>query len=128
MPKTFWKLFAVVILGLVLQTAGRYANQKVYAANHDSMPVWCLSEEVCFDMIGDPDHSVLTGQSKYPILADILPIWKFRDGGVEVEGMASVGDVGIIGGLLVFELGFVVLVANLIFEPIFRLWKYFLTK
>jgi hypothetical protein len=79
-------------------------------------------------MPDDPRHVVLTKQSKYIILSDILPVWEPSNGGIEVEGMASLGDAGLVLGSLMFEFGIILLSGYLIFVPSQKLWEFIRTK
>jgi hypothetical protein len=128
MPKIFWKLVAVTVLGFVLQTAGRFSNETVVGANQDQMPVWCVSHKVCADLLMDPEHTFLTKESKLKVLSDIFPVWEPMNGGIEVEAMASIGDAGLFIGWLLFELGLIGIAAYIIFAPAYGLWKYIRTK
>jgi hypothetical protein len=92
------KAFLILILGILFQVVGTNSNIFVIKANNDSMPVWNLHHN--FDFRLDSEHCVLTHDSRYIILSDILPFPIFTENCHVGFGMESIGDLCIDMGQL----------------------------
>jgi hypothetical protein len=96
---------------MVMQVAGGFLNYTAIKANGGVMPVW--SPARIFDNhIGgseDPSHVVLTWDSKYILLTDIIPSYTIMDGFKFEPDMRSFGD-------LLMQAGDLILVLFLVYE------------
>jgi hypothetical protein len=80
-----------------LQRFGAEVNQFTMKANNNMMPVWEISPT-----LDDPDdlvHCKLTSESRYKVLDDIIPVLVYRDHHIELDAMASVGDIFVFSGI-----------------------------
>jgi hypothetical protein len=92
----FKHVLAVFVLSLLLGKIGAFSNHVVLRANHGTMPVWVTNPAMELSMMGDDEHSAMTRESKYIPLSDIFPVFDANGNGIEIEGMASLGDLGIL--------------------------------
>ena len=96
------KRFKLTIVKLLLISAslgflGSSANSFVMSQNKDKMPVWVFTDDMVTNvqmriLSGDVDHSLLTKDSKYIVLADIFPVIEISSMQIGLVGMASLGD------------------------------------
>lgn len=94
------KALLLLVFGILLQVAGSNCNKLVVRANHERMPVWNLGHK--FDYIAeiDPLHYIITKDTKYVLLSDVIPFPAFGPAFQVILGMESLGDVSIDTGQL----------------------------
>jgi len=101
LTQRFTRIVMTFLLGTVLTGLGSYANTFVMKHNHGAMPVWCFDDTCIEEVAADPQHTLLTKDSKYPILADIFPTYITIPQGVILSGIMSIGDVAIFAGQVI---------------------------
>lgn len=95
---TTWNIVKLGILSLTLSNFGGLLNAIVVDHNRGMMPVLVVNDEVGSTLGSDPYHTNLTQNSKYIVLSDIFPILRADEYGIEIEGIASIGDCFIFTG------------------------------
>jgi len=89
---------SLLFAGIGLTTIGAWTNGFVMQANRGQMPVWCVTDGVLINVVSDPSHSVLTKSTRYPELADIIPVFCIVQNHAVLGQMASIGDLLIFTG------------------------------
>jgi len=106
------------IVGIFLSQLGTKLNRVVMVANGNRMPVMTFGSEL---PEGDNSHTYLTTTTRYPLLADIIPlIVPTQVSFFTLVGIASIGDLCVFSGIFLFNLAIVLT----LLLPVFLLKDY----